>query len=72
MNELDVKFAFDADQLHNVVELLRGPEPTTQRERDLFNLKYLLYSVEYDSYEYRNGFMVTLQRCIDYLEGENL
>ena len=68
MNESDVKFAFEAGQLHNAVELLRGPEPTTQRERDLFNLKYLLYSVEYDSYEYRNGFMATLQRCIDYLE----
>lgn len=72
MDERYVKQVFDANQLHCAVELLRGPEPTTQRERDLFNLKYLLYSVEYDSYEYRNGFMVTLQRCIDYLEGENL
>ena len=29
MNESDVKFAFEAGQLHNAVELLRGPEPTT-------------------------------------------
>lgn len=72
MNELDVKFAFEADQLHNAVELLWGPEPTTQRERDLFNLKYLLYSIEYGSYEYRNGVMGTLQRCIDHLEEGNL
>lgn len=67
MNELDVKFAFNADQLHDMVELLRGPKPSTRLEKDLFNLKYLLYSIEYGSYEYRNWVMETLQRCIDCL-----
>lgn len=51
-------------------ELIVGPEPKTQREKDIWNLKYLRYSIKYGSFNYRSEMIATLDRAIKKLEAE--
>lgn len=66
MNRID----FDRKQVEKQGELLKGPEPKTQKEKDLFNLKWLRYSIRYGSLNYRSGMISTLDRAIKRLEEE--
>ena len=61
---------FDRKQLEKQSELLVGPEPKTQREKDIWNLKHLRYSIKYGSFNYRSGMIATLDRAIKKLEAE--
>lgn len=61
---------FNNKQLVKQSELLVGPEPKTQKEKDIWNLKYLRYSIKYGSFDYRNGMIATLDRAIKRLEAE--
>lgn len=59
---------FNKKQLQNSIALLRGNEPKTQRERDIFNLKQIRYSIKYGSLWYRYGVISSLDRVIKMLE----
>lgn len=61
---------FDRKQLEKQSELIVGPEPKTQKEKDIWNLKYLRYSIKYGSIHYRSGMIATLDRAIKRLEAE--
>ena len=61
---------FNNKQLVKQSELLVGPEPKTQKEKDIWNLKYLRYSIKYGSFDYRSGMIATLDRAIKRLEAE--
>lgn len=61
---------FDRKQLEKQSELIVGPEPKTQKEKDIWNLKYLRYSIKYGSINYRSGMIATLDRAIKRLEAE--
>ena len=62
---------FDRKQVEKQTELLRGPEPKTQKEKDIWNLKYMRYSIKFGSWNYRNGIIATLDRAIKKLEEES-
>ena len=61
---LDMRKKFDKKQSERMTELLYGPEPKTQREKDIYNLKYMRYSIEFGSQYYRWGMIATLDRAI--------
>lgn len=46
-------------------------EPETQLEKDIFNLKYMRYSIRYGSWEFRRGMIKTLDRAIKMMERAN-
>ena len=50
-------------------QLLRE-EPKTERGRDIWNLKYILFTIQKDSRLYRMGCVSTLRRTIKKLEKE--
>lgn len=45
--------------------------PKTQREKDIFNLKYMMYNIGYGSLCYRMGCYGSLKRAVKLLEKEN-
>ncbi len=59
---------FDKKQLENMNELLYGPQPKSQKEKDIYNLKYMRYSIKSGSSYYRWGMISTLDRAIKRLE----
>lgn len=59
---------FNKKQLHNSIALFRGNKPKTQRERDIFNLKQIRYSIRHGSLWYRYGVISSLDRVIKMLE----
>lgn len=61
---------FDRKQLEKQTALLYSPEPVTQKEKDIWNLKYLRYSIKYGSINYRSGMIATLDRVIKKMEAE--
>ena len=61
---------FNRNQVEKQDELLYGPAPTTREEQDIWNLKYLRYSIRYGSRSYRMGMIATLDRAIKKLEAE--
>jgi hypothetical protein len=58
------------NNLKNTDVLLRE-EPKTQEEKDIWNLKYMLYGIGKDSHYYRLGCVSTLRRIIKKLEDGN-
>lgn len=61
---------FNKKQLENMNTLLRGDQPKTQRENDIFNLKRIRYSIRHGGPWYRYGVIATLDRVIKMLEKE--
>lgn len=59
---------FNKKQLQNSIDLILEEEPKTQRERDIFNLKQIRYSIKYGSLWYRYGVVASLDRVIKILE----
>ena len=59
---------FDKKQREKMEELLAGPEPQTQLEKDIFNLKCMRYSIKFGSRDFRSGMIKTLDRSIAALE----
>jgi hypothetical protein len=49
------------------METLENP-PKTQTEKDIFNLKHMLYGIKHGSRAFRWGHVATLQRAIKRLE----
>lgn len=71
MAELNMRKEFDKKQSERMTELLYdAPEPKTQREKDIYNLKYMRYSIKFGSSYYRWGMIATLDRVIKKLEDE--
>ena len=70
MNITRKSIEFNNKQLAKQSELLVGPEPKTKKEKDIWNLKYLRYSIKYGSFDYRSGMIATLDRTIKMLEAE--
>ena len=70
MNRTRKSIEFDNKQFVRQSEPIIGPEPKTQREKDIWNLKYLRYSIKYGSSNYRSGMIATLDRAIKKLEAE--
>jgi len=54
-----------------MLELLRQGPPKTQKEKDIFHLKSMLYSIGKYSRWYRWGYISTLRRAIKVMEKEN-
>lgn len=61
---------FNRKQVEKQNELLWGPAPITREERDIWNLKYLRYSIRHGSRSYIMGMIATLDRVIKKLESE--
>lgn len=64
------RIEFDTMQMKKMNALLEGPEPDTRLEKDIWNLRYLEYSIKYGSYNYNRGMISTLRRTIEKLKGE--
>ena len=62
---------FDQRQFKKQTELLEGAEPKTQKEKDLWNLKWMRYSIHHGSPYYRMGMISTLDRTIKRLEEDD-
>ena len=62
---------FNRKQLERQIELLKGPDPKTQKEKDIWLLKYQRYSIRFGSFEYRNGMIAALDRAIKKLDEES-
>lgn len=62
------KEKFNQKQRENMTKLLLKPRPKTQKEKDIYNLKYLRYSIGFGSLNYRSGMIKTLDRAIKRLE----
>lgn len=62
---------FNKKQLEKMTELLHHSEPKTQKEKDIYNLKYMRYSIKFGSPYYRWGMIATLDRAIKKLESES-
>lgn len=62
---------FNQKQMKKQSELIHGSQPKTQREKDIWNLKYARYSIKYGSYFYRRGMISSLDRAIKKLEETN-
>lgn len=60
---------FDKRQLKLQRELLKET-PSTQIEKDIWNLKWIRYSIKHGSFAYQHGFIKTLDRAIGKLEAE--
>jgi len=43
--------------------------PKTETEKDIYNLKYILYGIDHGSILFRSGCVSALQRAIKRLEG---
>lgn len=65
------KQEFNKKQLTQLSNLCKEDKPRNQKEKDLWNLRYLRYSVLCGSFEYRVGVIATLDRMIQKLEEEN-
>lgn len=63
---------FNKRQLQKSIALLLEEEPKTQRERDIFNLKQIRYSIRHGSDWYRYGVIARLDRVIKMLEEGDL
>lgn len=50
------------------MDLIKGPEPKDGIEKDIFNLKYIRYSINYKSPWYNWGMIKSLDRAIECLE----
>lgn len=61
-------FEFDNRQYEKQNSLLCSPPPVTQKEKDIWNLKFLRYSILYGSFDYNAGMIGTLDRAIKRLE----
>ena len=59
---------FNKKQSEKMSELVYGQEPETQREKDIYTLKYMRYSIKFGSPYYRYGMIATLDRAIKELE----
>lgn len=59
---------FNKKQIQNMIAVLLEEEPKTQRERDIFNLKQIRYSIKYGSPWYRCGVISSLDHVIKMLE----
>lgn len=70
MNKSDFTIAdkFNNKQLSKMTELLYSPKPKTQKEKDIWNLKFARYSIRFGSFNYRIGMIKTLDRAIKRLE----
>jgi len=55
------------ENAHRQAELL-FEDPKTQMEKDIWNLKWMLYSIDKDSVWYNMGIVKTLRRTIERLE----
>ncbi|GHU42263.1 hypothetical protein FACS1894111_05910 [Clostridia bacterium] len=53
-----------------VTESLEKP-PRSRREKDIFNLKYMLYGIGHESICFRSGCVSSLKRAIARLEESN-
>lgn len=51
-----------------MLALLHSDQPENQTERDIYNLKYIRYSIRHGSPWYRYGMIATLDRAIKLLE----
>ena len=66
--------AWQQKQLEAMNALLKAEyknPPQTQREKDILNLKYMMYNIGYGSLYYRMGCYATLKRMIYLLERED-
>lgn len=70
MEKSNKRIEFNKKQLEKLTELLRGPKPKTQKEKDILNLKCMRYDIKFGSWAYRNGMIATLDRAIKKLEEE--
>lgn len=70
MERTNKSVEFNKKQLEKQLELLHGPEPKTQKEKDILNLKYMRYSIKFGSWNYRHGMIATLDRAIKRSEDE--
>lgn len=68
MKRTETGIDFDRKQFQKQLELINSPEPKTNKEKDIWNLKYLRYSIKYGSFNYRSGMIATLDRTIKELE----
>lgn len=68
MKRIETGIDFDRKQFQKQLELINSPEPKTKKEKDIWNLKYLRYSIKYGSFNYRSGMIATLDRMIKELE----
>lgn len=68
MKRTETGIDFDRKQCQKQLELINGPEPKTKKEKDIWNLKHLRYSIKYGSFNYRSGMIATLDRMIKELE----
>lgn len=66
----DKRTEFDRKQLNKLSDLVLGPKPKTQKDKDIFNLKHMRYSIMFGSLNYRLGKIATLDRVIKRLEAE--
>lgn len=64
------KQEFNKKQNENMKNLKTSSNPKTQIEKDIWNLKYMRYSIKHGSFAYQKGFIKTLDRAIAKLEAE--
>ena len=64
------KDTFNKKQLHQLSKLCKEGKHGSQLDKDLWNLRYLRYSVLFGSFEYQSGIIATLDRAIRKLEEE--
>lgn len=64
------KQEFNKKQLENLGKVIYGPTPKTQKEKDIFNLKCMRYSIRHGSSNFRSGCITSLDRAIVALEKE--
>lgn len=62
---------FNRKQRQAMGELLEGPEPITEYEKTIWNLKCLRYSIKYGSLDYRSGAVRALDTAIKAVEKLN-
>ena len=64
------KDTFNVKQLNRLSALCKEGKHGSQLDKDLWNLRYLRYSVLFGSFEYQSGIIATLDRAIRKLEEE--
>lgn len=73
-DKVSARKAWQAKQLAAQEKLLKSEwknPPETQREKDIRNLKYIMYTIGYNSILYRLGCYSSLRRAIQLLEEED-